>query len=180
MNLTKLHKEAFVRAVMDDVPRHDFNGEYETLIKADMLATALPKVLAILTDPEVSHLVLTGCTSVSPATTKHNNSWYYPYSLGISRVTTYSGYEPSKQAEAATELLMLRAITEQETRLQLEQKINAVISACRTLKAAHERLPEFAKYLPAEEVKGTMLPAIANLAADLMEAGWPKQQAVAA
>ena len=38
-------------------------------------------------------------------------------------------------------------------------------------------LPEFAKYLPKAVAKTDNLPAVANLVADFVKAGWPKEQA---
>lgn len=49
------------------------------------------------------------------------------------------------------------------------------ISACTTRKQAAEVLPEFEKYLPEDEPKALRtLPALANVAADFVKAGWPK------
>lgn len=65
---------------------------------------------------------------------------------------------------------------EQESqRSELKSKLTTVIEGCRTLKQAKERLPEFAKYLPAERgTSGTSNLPVANLVADLTAAGWPK------
>lgn len=51
---------------------------------------------------------------------------------------------------------------------------NSHRAACKTLKQARERLPEFEKYPPKDVEKSpTMLPALANLVADLTKVGWP-------
>lgn len=173
MKLTKTHKQAFVSAVMNDVPQHDFSADYETLIKADMLATAHPKVKAVLEDKETSH-ILFAYNSVAPACLQVGNSYFYPRTVGISSVAAYHSYKPSDAAKAASGELMRLAIEQHLAREKLRADVTSVIGSCTTLKQAHERLPEFTKYLPEELEKSTMLPAIANLAADLMKAGWPK------
>lgn len=60
----------------------------------------------------------------------------------------------------------------------LKAKLTAAIAACFTLKQAKERLPEFVKYLPTDrDSTGTSnLPAVANLVADLVQLGWPKDK----
>jgi hypothetical protein len=46
-----------------------------------------------------------------------------------------------------------------------------------TRKALVDLLPEFEKYLPADEAKAiASLPAVANVLSDFVKAGWPKNQ----
>ena len=182
MRLTKYHKEAFVMAVMADVPKHDFADDYAKLIKADMLENATPKIRAILTDSDVSHLVLTGRDSVRAESIKIDNRAYCYWELQLGSPVVYNGYEKSKSVKAAESRLAHRAAEQMLTRKKLKASVEGIIGSCYTLKSAHERLPEFTKYLPEAEVKGSLLPAIANLAAELVKAGWPqgKPEAVAA
>ena len=62
----------------------------------------------------------------------------------------------------------------------LRDKLTGAINACTTRKQAAEAIPEFEKYLPADEPKALRsLPALANVAADFVKAGWPKGQKAA-
>jgi hypothetical protein len=64
-----------------------------------------------------------------------------------------------------------------DVRSALKSKIKAAAYGCTTRKALIELLPEFARYLPAEEeATCRTLPAVANLMSDLMKAGWPKDK----
>ena len=61
---------------------------------------------------------------------------------------------------------------------ELETKLMAAANSCTTRKALVELLPEFEKYLPADQAAACKtLPAVANIMADFVKAGWPKDEA---
>lgn len=179
MKLTKSHKQAFVTAVMDDVPMHDYSEDFHKLVDGDMLKVAPKKLVPILQDKELRSYLIRGYGSIQPSTLHRGNHYWYPYTVGISAVATYADYVMSAEAEAASLALMEAAVEQKIKRDELESMVRGTIESCNTLKQAHERLPEFAKYLPEEEITGRMLPAVANLSARLIEAGWPKEAATA-
>lgn len=174
MNLNKSHRAAFVRAVMDDVPHHDFGEDYKALIFADVLKQAPKEILPLLQKESLRSYVLSGCNFVCPTSTRKANRYWYYSELGFSSVSTYAGYTKSAEVIEAEEKIMDLARDQAVKREALESQVRGTIAACRTLKQALELLPEFAKYLPLEAERSTMLPAVANLSATLIEAGWPK------
>jgi hypothetical protein len=165
MKLTRTDKDAFVSAVIQDIPKIDYEEQYRVLVVEDSIACLPEKVQAIARDKSLKHFI---------STTTHWHRGNMP------TVTVFTGrggsYTPS--SEVAPKLAEIaRLHREQEERLNLmRQSLNASISACTTLKMALERLPEFAKYLPEQREKAVHLPAIANLVADLTKMGWPKDK----
>jgi hypothetical protein len=166
MKLTNYHRQAFVSAVMLDLPSIDYAEQFKKLIEDDMLVVAPPKIAALLKDKALRCYLLTGESSYGPPG--------HRYSSMVGTVTVFKHYEPSAGAVTGATALQKLAKAQMASREAIEAQIAAVIQSCTTLKAAHDRLPEFAKYLPEEAVKGTMLPAIANLASELAKMGWPK------
>lgn len=170
MKLTKADKEAFVRAVMDDVPMVNHNEEAASLVMAEVIANLPEKVkTAYEAHPEWIKrdlINLPGCL----------RSMYGP-ALGYTRAS-----ELSKELQERLEALAAAEKEQLRVRCELEQKVRAIINSCTTLKQAKERLPEFEKYLPAERGSfGTaQLPVVANLVTDLVNLGWPKTEEVTA
>jgi hypothetical protein len=85
----------------------------------------------------------------------------------------------------ATVFAELKAIddawTAQNTlRNELQNKLEGAVIAYTTRKQLAAALPEFEKYLPPEEAKGSNLPALANVVTDFIAAGWPAGKANAA
>lgn len=164
MKLTNYHRQAFVSAVMADLPSIDYAEQFKKLVEDDMIVVAPPKIAEILKDKDLRHYLLGGY-----------NNYSRGYNCGVGgSIAVFRDYKPSAKGLVKIDKLIETSVAQMNARTKIEEQIRGVISACSTLKAAHARLPEFAKYLPAEEVKGTMLPAIANLAAELVKMGWPK------
>ena len=166
MRLTRSDKDAFVRAVMDDVPQIDYD-EIAAGIAREAIRASLPK-------------------TVADAVSKHSECFdtmivSLPYGIRNIhvRATSGGGFDELKRLPRGWDELEAFAKDKktQDARLSaLESKVRSVIEACSTLKQALERLPEFEKYLPKER-DGTgvsNLPAIANVVSDLTAAGWPK------
>jgi hypothetical protein len=162
MKLTKDDKQAFVSAVMDDVPQIDYNELARKLIM-DWAIAKLPDYVKRAYDEgwvETKHVSTPGLLS-------------YVYAPLQERVC-----QEDMPAELWAQLEVLAdAMKEQKEKLrQLNESVAASITGCSTLKQAKERLPEFEKYLPADR-DGTgisNLPAISNTVAALVQAGWPK------
>jgi hypothetical protein len=185
MKLNATHRSAFVRAVMSDVPRQDFNEELRSLIETDNLEQLPKQMKPIYLDKALQPYLMNGS-----ATSARNNvylpcktdKWGNQRQVFLDSICVTRFYQISAPAQKKIDALYAKYVEQERARSALEAKIDAVITGCGTLKLALERLPEFKKYLPAEEVKGTMLPAIAGLAADLVAMGWPDggKKAVAA
>lgn len=176
MKLTKFHKEVFVTSVMNDVPKIEYQDQLQKIIEQDMLDSSPKEVVAALK-----------CKVLRPLLFKAGNTWspgwniYAPsgksvsrHEAGLSSIAVYSGFVPSENAQAKLSAVCSEAAMQSVGLQELQAKVQGAIDGCTTLKLAQERLPEFAKYLPAEAEKSNYLPAIANLAADLCKAGWPK------
>lgn len=175
MKLTNTIRDAFIRAAMQDVPSIDYTEQARSLLMADSLAQLPPKIRAIAKDKELSHFVNTG---------RH-----YANSLGY--VTVYCGngneFKPSPDVAVRVADLKIAADAQAKVAAELRTKIKAVAYSVTTRKALADLLPEFAKYLPADEQAALRtVPVVANVVTDFVKAGWPKggkaksSQAVAA
>lgn len=167
MRLTNTIRDAFVRAALQDVPHIDYREQIRKLLVEDSLAQLPSKIRALAKDKSTEHFLRTE-----------------PYwKLHIS-TTVYNprgaSWEPSPEVrEKCKELLQLEK-QQQELRDALETKLRGVANSVTTRKALVEALPQFEKYLPAEEEKTSNLPALTNLVADFKKAGWPKTKSEAA
>lgn len=171
MNLTKSDREAFVNAVMNDVPKEDYNEQAHSYLKKRSIVH-LPKALqeAIKKDKEVLDHVETTYVHVA-------SFGVYLYGNSYIRVLIEKDEECVAHVEKLSKLSK-----EQALRLDdLRSSLTGVIGMCRTLKQAKERLPEFEKYLPAERgATGVTNLPIVNLIANLTQMGWPKGEQKAA
>lgn len=167
MKLTKSDREAFVAAVMDDVPQIDYDELAEKRATEIITAAYPAPVKAIYDDKKLREYIntqyvgLPGCLQ----------NFYGPKNFGAEL------YE-NEELNALSEKKRAQDAAYQALRLD----VTAVINSCPTLKVAKERLPEFEKYLPADRDGSGLanLPAVANVVAGLTKAGWPKGQERAA
>lgn len=169
MRLTKTDKEAFVRAVMDDVPKHDFD-EMAKLMVIGHFKKVLPKeIVAILDDKKLRGYIDSNYVGMP----REIDGFYTRYRpLGFQGW----GHLPNDVKIRLEELCTFK---EEQTakRDALRSQVTGMIEPVTTLKAALAKLPEFAKYLPAErEVTGTVNLPVANVVAELNKAGWPKKE----
>lgn len=163
--LTKYQREAFVEAVMQDVPTIDYEKQAHDLVKNAALAALPPKVREIAQDKSLNHYLET------------TNHWFGYNHGNFSSVTVYQGRQCSymtPEVEAKLEEIIELAKAQDERLNETRSKVKAAIGGCTTDRMARERLPEFIKYLPEPEEKTPYLPAVANIVADLVSLGWPK------
>ena len=169
MKLTKFDREAFVNAVMNDVPKVDYDAQAQKLATAWLVAQ-LPEPVRKVYEAEggryrdyleKSYIAMPGCLQ----------NFYAPATSSVS-------FYDDDELKALND----KAIEQNRSRSALRENLEAVIASCSTLKQAKERLPEFEKYLPTERGASGLsnLPAIANVVAELTKAGWPKGQEPAA
>lgn len=163
--LNTYQRQAFVSAVMHDIPKIDYEAQAHALVKEAAFAALPPQVRAIAADKKLNHYL---------ATQSH---WFGYQNGGFSQVTVFQGRGESYLTPEVTKKLdaIIEAAQAQRERMaEMESKLKAAINACSTDRIARERLPEFESYLPEKEEKTQYLPAVANIVADLMSLGWPK------
>ena len=163
MRLTNYMRDAFVSAAMDDVPREDFEEQARALLVKAAVSCLPPKVRALYDDPATRDFV---CHTQLP----YGFGYAYVPGLGTLPVGTQEKYDGLKKNQK-----------EQDMRLHgLRCQLHGVAYSARTRKALVALLPEFEKYLPADDSAACKtLPAIANVMADFAKAGWPKDKAAA-
>lgn len=165
MKLTKSDREAFVAAVLNDVPSVDYNDQAQKLVRAE-LETKLPdKVLSVLKDKTIAHYIEAKYVVM-------------PGKLQDFYTAAAAGFEKSDSLIKALEQIDRLDRVQTDALTQLREKVAGVIGACTTLKQAIERLPEFTQYLPANRDESGLanLPVISNVVAELVQAGWPKDK----
>ena len=166
MRLTNTMREAFVRAAMQDVPAEDFTEKARTLVNKKAVAFQKKAGLA---DADAERLNYSSVTFGAYGN-RHN--------FGVRGLSS----DEVKMIEADQDIkdLVAKHKAQKEAHDALRTKLTGAINACTTRKQAAEALPEFEKYLPADEPKALRsLPALANVAADFVKAGWPKGQKAA-
>lgn len=169
MKLTNTIRDAFIRAALDDVPKIDYFDQACSLVLADSIAQLPPKVQAIAKDKSLSHFIEAGGHHIS----------------GIGYVTAYRGrsmdYRPTAETAKKLDALRDAASKQDASRDALRSKLHAVAYSVSTRKALADLLPDFAKYLPADEAAALRTaPVVANVVADFVKAGWPKNKKAAA
>lgn len=167
MRLTKHIREAFIRAAMNDVPEIDYEGQAQAIAEKAVTAAMPASVRKLLKD-------------------KDAEQWISQYWICMPRrFSNFTGYIPRGYnndlgrlcPEAWTKINELHDLNEKqlEARATLRCKLEACAESVTTRKALAELLPEFEKYLPADERSAIKtLPAVANVVADFAAAGWPK------
>ena len=167
MRLTKNIREAFVRAAMNDVPHIDYQEQAKALAEKNLLEIMPASVKKLLKDKDAEPWI--------------NREWVYlPGTFssisGISvRGDNYIIKHKSPKTWDEIEKLSALAKAQSESREVLRRKLNACAESVTTRKALVDLLPEFEKYLPADEKAAIKtLPAVANVVADFAAAGWPK------
>lgn len=173
IRLTKWDREAFVRAVLDDVPSFD----YQELARVKLQKWAIDHMPVKLRPlyKEYSHMF------------KHDQLWNLPGGLkGVMVVgDDDSVVKKAMQADAPfwAEIVKLGADldTQATARAVLTEKVTGLIATCTTAKSVEERAPEFVKYLGVSSTTtNRTVPVVQNIVADLVAAGWPKDKKKAA
>lgn len=171
MKLTKSHRQAFVKAVMQDVPTVNYEDELHKFARQCAINYLPPQLQAMALDKDLSLYF------------NHDTVWFDHHRTGIGAIRVIASRSNNFHFKAedgkVADSIMAKAQQQRIDREALKERIEGVIASCTTLKTAKERLPEFVKYLPEEMEKSTTLPAIANIVADLTKLGWPKDKQLA-
>lgn len=168
MKLTNYIRDAFIEAAMKDVPKScDHTEEIRKIAHADLVAQ-LPSVIQKAWKDNATMVYLKRTTD-----TYGGVSVAYPTTNEYDRTTAKLTADVQKRVDKlAAEMKADKAL-----RQDLRSKLKSAAYACNTTKQLRELLPEFDKYLPAEEEKTCRtLPAVANIVADFTKAGWPAKK----
>lgn len=160
MRLTNSIRDAFVNSVMNDTPSVDY---------ADLMQKEANRIGRAMIPPEIA------------AVYDEYPDWFEKQWVNIGK---WYGYGPfpargARFADADIQVMnRLKALEHEQghARERLRDQLKQAAASVTTTKALAEALPEFAKYLPADEAKARNLPALANVVADFVKAGWPKGQ----
>lgn len=165
MKLTNYMRDAFVRQVMDDVPSVDYDEAIRNEVMKSAI-TALPqKVRAAWTDKTLRGYI--------------NVSYFSANGVSVADVPMPNGADckaVKKHLEDAVAGLVSMRKAQTDQQVALRAKLKQCAYSVTTRKALTEILPEFERYLPADETSALRrsLPVIANVVADFVKAGWPK------
>ena len=165
MKLTNTIRAAFVRAVMNDVPSVDYQPQADKLVN-DMLDADFQKVA-----PGLSREALEASGWLSQ---------HYVDTPGtLSNVRAVApGHRCAKHnADVWAKLteISVKKANQDLSRAQLQSKLTGCANSVTTRKALASLLPEFEKYLPADDAAASRtLPVVQNVVADFVKAGWPK------
>lgn len=168
MKLNIAKKKAFIRAVMQDVPKVDYYEQMRKLVQEEARQQLPPAVMKIY-----DNLKFTKYVNIESV-------WLRPAEGESITVYVPSGRRDDKftmRPDAQRKFDALGKADYEQTlaRRELETKLTAIVIGCTTRKQLVSSLPEFEKYAPTVNEKTANLPAIANVVSDFVAAGWPKK-----
>jgi len=150
MNLTKYHKSAIVRSIMNDIPQADAAKE-----KTEA-QSALVKGMS------------QGCKTIYKRTP---NALSTVYCRGDEY--NFCGWQVNLVCGDADHKTILAPFKKnKQDRSEIESKVTMAIESVRTRKQFIDRFPEFSIYAPEDHEVSTTLPAVQNIIADLVKVGW--------
>ncbi len=167
MKLTNYMRDAFVSAAMNDVPSVDYEQQARDLVEKALDATFAKIVPGVTRATLGAQGWMSRCGVKTPGVLGN----IFTYAPGFRCIEEDDAKTWAKLTELADKQ---RAQSEQHT--DLRNKLHAVAYSVTTRKALVAALPEFEKYLPADEAKAVRsLPVVANVVTDFVKAGWPKK-----
>lgn len=168
MKLTNYIRDAFITAVMQDVPKScDHSEEIRKIAQADLI-DQLPQIVQKAWKDKVAIEYI-----------KRTVETFGRVQVVHPCVNDYgrSSMKLTKEAQIKVDQLASEMQADRIIRDDLTKKLKGAAYACTTTKQLRELLPEFERYLPAEEEKTLRtLPAVANIMADFAKAGWPAKK----
>lgn len=158
MRLTQAIRDAFVRAVMDDLPKI----EYKPMVES-MVSSAVKKVQ-----------VAAGIGAANTDRLKYTSIFVQHIGSIASHGLTQEERE-AIQGMPAVLSLANKSVEQERQRNALRDKLMRAAAGFTTRKQLAEAMPEFEKYLPADEAAAIRsLPVVTNVVSDFQRAGWPK------
>lgn len=165
MKLTNNIRDAFVRGALADVPTVDYDEQMRKLVQDAVVESLPPKIKAIWKDSSLKAFVKLGnvCTPRGFS------------NVAVPATDGWTGMAVPSSVEAQVAELVAANDKQRAMVSDLTAKLKQAAYACTTRKQLTDLLPEFQKYLPADDAAATRsVPVIANVVADFVKAGWPK------
>lgn len=179
MNLNKYVKQAIVSSVIADIPRPALTGleeKLQAIVDADIAKHAPPELAAMWAKKEMREWLTWEAYQAGRLTKTPVHHSELVAHVSTVQKGKWSG-SPRKLSEAAQEQydkLYTAAAQEHEAVQQVRVKLQGSLESIRTRKQFVAAYPELEKYAPTEAARSAMLPALANVVADLSKLGWPK------
>lgn len=169
MKLTKYMRQAFVRAAMNDVPSVDYDTQIRKEVMRASVAALPDAVRAVWLDGKTFKYIKTAYSTFA------GQSFEIPGIEGNRWTNTKAIPELLAADKALIDDLAAKHQAQIDQRARLHDTLSAAAASATTRKALATLLPEFEKYLPADEPAACKtLPAITNIMAEFSKAGWPK------
>ena len=160
MRLTNTLRDAFIRAVMQNVPSINYDAQVTKLVQDDIRAQLPAKIREIADDQDLRRYIHRETIWTASEFTN-----VVVYSDGSARL--------SDTAKAELNALTVKARAQSSKRDSLKSRLHACAYGVSTRKALAEMLPEFERYLPADEPAAMRsLPVVANVINEFKAAGW--------
>jgi hypothetical protein len=192
MRLSKTHKRAIVRKIMEDIPRKDYGQIINDIVQAKAYDLMPNVVKAVYDNKDTRGFV---CRVHCAAYGEHVGSvgpiyWMSidGYHLNINRAHYHSNDSDLtkkllEDIKSPVEKAMRRAEEQGRSRRSMEQKLTTMLAGITTLRQAKTLLEEeLHKYLPVEPPKDEAQKAaqastalVPYVVANLREMGWPKE-----
>ena len=188
MKLNNYHKDAFVLSVMNDVPEIDYGEEIKKLFFADMLAQCPPEVRKLWADEKMrGWLEQNSERPLAKLCDRETRETYSDETYRAIRFSVWGPWgshaeglpapKPTAAIAKKIDALGRKMIKQAEDRAKLRSKLRAVVFSTSTRATVAKMLPEFEKYLPLETPPmDRSVPVVANVIADFIKAGWPKDK----
>lgn len=170
MKLNNYTRDAFVRAVMDDVPKIDYEGQVGEVIHSAFVARLPNGIKSVYERSDLRDYL-----NLEPLTIRHNG---VRVSLMVPAIRNECPDIDALPDAVREEVRALadKAEEQNEKLKSLKASVKAVAYGSTTRKSLIDKLPEFAKYLPRDEEKPAHPIAMANVVSEFMQAGWPKDK----
>ena len=165
---TNSQRDAFVRSVMSETPRIDYDDILRKRMQEIFIERADKKLVAVYKDEKLREFLYTRYVSI-PGAQYFSGAFYLAED-------DFKFNSLSKDQQIEIQQLLAKWKDQEDSRDALRRKLRGVIYSYTSIKKAHDDLPEFKKYLPdySKPEKAEFLPpAINDLVTDLVKAGWP-------
>ena len=193
MRLTKAHKRAIVRKIMEDIPRKDYGKIINDIVQAKAY-DLMPNVLKAVYDNEDtrSFICRVHCVAYGEYSGSVGHIHWMTAGGGHSLYINRAHYHSDDSAltkkllediKSPVDKALRRAEEQGRSRRSMEQKLTTMLAGITTLRHAKTLLEEeLHKYLPVEPPKTEAQKAaqastalVPYVVSNLREMGWPKE-----
>lgn len=173
MKLNQHHKETFVRAVCNALPEVDYMAmANEAALK--IAVKNLPKSVRDIYD-NVKTRPYVGLCRIYFRADGFSYDRAISIPIGMGEGSIYNVDNHPEYAEVFD--LMHQEINQRKVIKDCREKLKGVVMGCSTLKQLKDALPEFEAYMPVQRTTTPNLPAVSNVIAEFVGAGFPFKQA---